>query len=309
MVFALEYVRLGKDGPKVSIVGIGGWQIGATGWEGYSRENSMRAFQKALEMGVNFIDTAEAYSGAEEIIGEVIKDRREEVIVCSKVWHNHLHHDDVIRAAAGSLSRLGTNYLDLFLVHWPNPDVPLRETMAAIEKLVRDGTVRHAGVSNFPERLVIEAREALSSTDLLVNQIEYNLLMRSAELDPIPYCRREGLSIMAYSPLGQGVLSGKYDVDNPPPHDSRQGRYYRDMKSVQPLIEVLRQIAQERGKTPAQISLNWLVRDQGVTIVPIPAAKNPRQAEENAGAAGWRLTTEEINRIEKRLPAPLSLAD
>ncbi|MGC8614285.1 MAG: aldo/keto reductase, partial [Thermoprotei archaeon] len=222
----------------------------------------------------------------------------------TKVHGGHLHHDDLIKAAENSARRLGVSEIDLYQVHWPDPweQVPLRETMKAMETLYKRGLIRAVGVSNFAVRDLKEAREHLSSVDIASNQVRYNMLQREIEEEVLPYCKRENITILAWSPLAQGALTGKYGLGKKPSDDVRRGnKIFSDanLAELAKLIPTLEGIAKARKKTISQVALNWLVQKGGV--IPIPGAKNEEQAEENAGAAGWSLTEDELSRIDRAL--------
>ena len=304
----MEYVRLGKSGPKISVIGIGTWQVGEISWgQDVKEEESIDAILRAHELGVNFIDTAEAYGGghSEEIVGKAIKKLdREEVVLATKVVGGHLRYNDVIKACEGSLKRLGLKEIDVYQVHWPDPwdQVPLRHTMKAMEDLYKQGKIRAVAVSNFAVRDLEEARSLLSSTDIISDQVRYNMLQRDVEEEVIPYCRKEGIAIIAWSPLAQGALTGKYTLENKPSDEIRsRNKVFTDsnLRQASKLITVLRNIADSRNKTIAQVAINWLIMQPGV--IPIPGAKNPVQAEQNAGATGWKLTKQELAKIEETL--------
>jgi len=304
----LEYVKLGKNGLKVSVIGLGAWQASGKAW-GVDVEDDqiVKAIVKANELGVNLVDTAEAYGGghSEEVVARAVKEvGKENLVIATKVHGGHLRYNDVLKAAEHSLKRLGVREIDLYQVHWPDPweQVPLKHTMRAMEKLYKDGKIRAIGVSNFAVRDLEEARRHLSEASIVSNQVRYNMLQREIEEEVMPYCRRENITIIAYSPLAQGALTGKYGLSNKPSDDIRRGnRLFMDenLKEVSRLLTVLESIAKKRGKTVAQIAMNWLLRKEGV--VPIPGAKNPKQAEENAGAAGWGLSEQEFKEIDSVL--------
>jgi len=278
----MEYREFGKARAKVSAIGMGTYYdvlglaeariLGAP----LAREDKVAALRKGIELGINLIDTAEVY-GTEPLVAEAIKGHeREELFIATKVSPHHLRYDDVLRAAQGSLERLQSRYIDLYQVHWPNPRVPILETMRAMEKLVDEGKVRYLGVSNFPLPLMKGAEEALSRHELASNQVEYNLKVRDIEADLLPYCDRNGIAVIAYRPVAHGALA------NP------SGR----------LREVMDDISREhRGKTPAQIALNWLL-NKGKVVFPIPRASRSERALENAGAVDWSLDAEDIRRLE-----------
>ncbi|MEM1654989.1 MAG: aldo/keto reductase [Nitrososphaerota archaeon] len=270
----MEYRRLGKTGEKIAAIGLGTWGIGGGMSPDYSADKqAIEAIQYAIELGMNHIDTAEIYGGghSEELVGEAIKKfRRDEVFIASKVWHTNLKYDDVLRACERSLKRLQTSHIDLYYIHWPNPLIPLSETMRALERLHDEGRIRYIGVSNFSASLIEEARSYLSHADIVANQVEYSLYERSIERDLIPYCYEKGITVVAYSPLGQGKL-------------------YRELSSSRPSkrVRVLREVAERYSKTPIQVALNWVIwREHVITI---PKSIRKEHLEENAGAAGWRL--------------------
>ena len=295
--FNLEYKKIGKSGLEVSVVGLG------TGFRSGLTKDSAEVIRKALDAGITLIDTAEIYHDGqtEKVVSEVIKSRREDVVVVSKVSRRHLNYGDVLKAAEGSLGRLGVNVIDLYLVHWPNPNVPLRETMRAMEKLVKDGKVRYIGVSNFNVLHIKEAQESLSRCELVANEVKYNIIERGIEDEVLPYCRRENIGIIAYSPLARGLLTGKFDSETEIPAEHWRCRDNlfqgeRFMKSLQ-LVAKLREIGAFHGKTPNQIALNWLVTKPAV--VAIFGASNTEQVQENCGSVGWKLTSEELGMIKR----------
>jgi len=297
----MDYVALGRGGPKGSAIGLGMWQAGGKAWGSDVRDADCRkAMERAVELGINLVDTAEAYGDghSETVMSRAIKNvGRDNVFVATKVGGWHLRPDDVRKACAASLKRLGVREIDLYQVHWPDPwgQVPLRETMKALEALQRAGKIRHIGVSNFAVRDMREARSHLSRTDLTSNQVRYNMLQRDVEKEVLPYCAREGIGILAWSPIGKGLLSGKYHNGRRPKDRVRSDEDLfkpANVRASAPLVRELRRIGQIHGKTPAQVALAWLRRHQHV--VPIPGGKRPAQAAENAGAAGWSLSSHEL---------------
>lgn len=304
----MEYISLGKSGIKVSVIGFGAWQASGKAWGAdVEDENIVKAVKRAYELGINFIDTAEAYGNghSEEVIGKAIKEiGRENLVIATKVHGGHLRYNELLKAAEHSLRRLGIKEIDLYQVHWPDPweQVPLKHTMKAMEQLYKEGKIRAIGVSNFAVRDLEEARKYLSVTDIVSNQVRYNMLQREIEEEVLPYCKKENITIIAWSPIAQGALTGKYSINNKPSDDIRRGnKLFSDhnLREISRLITVLDRIAKARNKTIAQVALNWLLRVDNV--VPIPGAKNPKQAEENAGAADWRLNSQELKEIEEVL--------
>lgn len=303
----MEHVRLGNSELKVSRIGIGTWQWGTVNWgwgKDYGERDVIGAFEKAIELGMNFFDTAEIYGNgrSEEILGRVIQGRREELVIATKVSPWHLTYNEVMKAARRSLTRLNTKYIDLYQVHFPNPLIPIESTMKALRKLMNDGLIRYAGVSNFSLSRLKRAQEALSDASLISDQVEYSIVRRKPESGLTEYAQKAGISIIAYSPLGKGVLSGKYDPKTRPRDLVRSSSFLftpTNIRRLHPLIELVRKIAFNRGKTPSQVAINWLLRHD--FVVPIPGVKSARQVEENANAVGWRLTDKELQAINECL--------
>ncbi|MEM4211660.1 MAG: aldo/keto reductase [Nitrososphaerota archaeon] len=301
------FTELGRTGLKISQIGIGSWQIGSKYWgwgREYSEQETIDAIRRAIELGINFIDTAEMYGDgeSERIIGKAIKNMRDNVVIATKVWPTHLTYDGVLKACERSIQRLGVDIIDLYQIHWPNPLIPLSQTMRAMEKLVKEGKIRYIGVSNFSLKKLIQAQEALRNNEIVSNQVKYNMIERDAEKELLPFAEKNKITIIAYSPLAQGLLTGKYGPENRPQDNIRKINILFDkenLKRLQPLISILREIASRRGKTPAQVALNWLIRKK--EVVAIPGVKRQSQAEENAGAADFSLSEDELRMIESVL--------
>jgi len=301
----LEYRELGKTGIKISAIGLGTWQWGSREWgwgQSYSKQDVLDAFQKAMELGINFIDTAEVYGWgkSEEIVGEAIRSCREDVTIATKVWPLNLSYGGILRAAERSLRRLRVDVIDLYQVHWPNPLFPIQDTMKAMKKLVKDGKVRSVGVSNFNLKRLKSAQDALAPLELASNQVRYNLLDRRIERELLPFTNADKITIIAYSPLAQGLLTGKY-MSGTRPNSFIQavnpGFSSRNLTHLVEVNRVLAEIANVHGKTPSQVALNWLMTKGNV--VPIPGVKNVDQAVNDAGAADWVLTSLELEKIKK----------
>jgi myo-inositol catabolism protein IolS len=299
----MEQITLGKSGVKISKMGIGVWQASEE-WHG-DDDQVIRAIETAGELGVNLIDTAEAYGmgRSERVLGSALKQLgRDRFVVATKVNGAHLRYDELQKAAAASMRRLGVSTIDLYQVHWPDPweQIPLRETMKALEKLYMDGKIRAIGVSNFAVRDLEEARSYLSRTDIVSNQLRYNLLQRNIEQEVLPYCKRENIAILAWSPLAQGALSGKYSSKNIPNGDVRVENVlfaYKNMLQIDKIIPVLSNIAKVHMCTISQVALNWLASNP--LVVPIPGVKNPAQAKENLTSLSFKLSSQEFNDIEQ----------
>ena len=298
----MERVSLGKNGPKVSRIGIGVWQA-SEDWHAKDDE-VVQSVVKAYQLGINLIDTAEAYGTghSEEVTSRAIKEiGRDNLVIATKVNSAHLGFEELQKACQASLRRLQIKEIDVYQVHWPDPweQIPLKYTMRALEKLYAEGYIRAIGVSNFAVRDLEEARSYLSKTDIVSNQIRYNILQRGVEEEVIPYCKRGGIGILAWSPLAQGALTGKYNAGNAPKGDVRgQNALFApsNLGQITNVLGVLSKIAKKHQKTVAQVALSWLMSNP--IVVPIPGAKNPQQSEENAGAADVKLDLKEIAEIE-----------
>ncbi len=263
----MEQRELGDTGVQVSEVGLGTWQY----------RGGVEPLRTGIALGATLVDTAEGY-GTEPLVGKAIAGLRPEVFLATKVSGDHLKYDQVLRAAEQSLRRLGTDRIDLYQVHWPDSDVPIKETMRAMETLVEEGKVRYIGVSNFSVQEMEEAQGALTKHRVVCNQVVYNLSERHIEEDLLPYCQQHRVSVMAYSPLARGGLTS--------------GMPLRRRKAM----DVLARIAQETGKTQAQVALNWCLSRPGV--ITIPKSDRQERVAENCGASGWRLSAEQVRALD-----------
>lgn len=300
----MEFKELGKSGIKISAIGLGTWQWGSREWGWgrlYGKRDVLEAFRKAREVGINFIDTAEMYGRgrSEKLIRDAIQDCRADVVIATKVSPWNLSYGGVMRAANRSLQTLGVDVIDLYQVHWPNPLIPIHNTMKAMKKLVQDGKVRCVGVSNFNLKKLKAAQEALAPVELASNQVKYNLLDRNIETELLPYAQKERVTIIAYSPLAQGLLTGKYTANSKPGSfvQKTNVRFSKaNLNRLAPLFQALLEVAQTHHKTSSQVALNWLISKQNV--VAIPGAKTPESVTDNAGAADWRLDDAEVARLK-----------
>ncbi|HUC38784.1 MAG TPA: aldo/keto reductase [Candidatus Acidoferrum sp.] len=260
----MEYKPLGKTGEKLPAIGIGTWKM-------LSGATDITAIRNAVAQGMTLVDTAEMY-GNEEMVGHAIKGL--DVFLATKVSPHNFKYDDVIKACNASLQRLGVKQIDLYQLHWPNHSVPIGETMRAMEKLKKDGKIRHIGVSNFDVGEFEEAQAALKNDDIVSNQVEYSILVRDVESELLGYCKKNKVTVIAYSPLARGALFDK--------------RY-------QKLAESLKKIGSKHGKTASQVALNWLIAKENV--IAIPKASTEQHIIENAGAAGWKLSADDMSEI------------
>ncbi len=264
----MEFRQLGRTNEKISTIGMGAWRIGSYR-SSDEREGQVRALRRGIELGINHIDTAEMYASgrSEEVVGEAIKDVRKDVFIASKVAPGNLHHDDVAKSCRASLRRLQTSYIDLYQVHWPDPNVPIKETMSAMEELVDEGAIRYIGVSNFSVKETEDARAALSKNEIVSNQVEYSLANRYAESEILPFCAREKVTLIAYSPLARGNISHS----------------------------IPKAILQKYQLTPAQAMLNWVTRHE--QVVAIPKSVDVGHLEENAASVSVRFDAAEYEEI------------
>lgn len=266
----MQFRQFGPTGRDVSIIGSGTWEIDSD-----RRELAVAALRRGLDEGMTHIDTAEMYGDAELLIAEAISGRRDEVFLVSKVLPQNASRDGAIEACERSLSRLGTDRLDCYLLHWRGR-IPLSETFAGFEQLVRSGKILAWGVSNFDVPDLDEALRIAGPGKIACNQVLYNLEERAIEHEVIPWCRRHGAAVVAYSPFGHGRF---------PEAGSPGGR-------------VLAELAEAHDATPRQVALAFLAREALV----IPKASTPEHAVENAGAGDLKLSEGELARIDAAFP-------
>lgn len=232
------------------------------------------------------------------MLGEMIHGHREEVFIATKVWTSNLSYGRVLRAAERSLQRLKVDVIDLLQIHWPNPVIPIKNTMKAMKKLVQQGKVRYVGVSNFNSKKMLAAQEALAPLDLVSNQVEYNIIDRRKVNELLPTASQENVTIIAYSPLAKGLLTGKYTADSKPSSfvQKASSRFSQtNLKKLAEFQQTIKRIGDAHQRTPTQVALNWLISQQNV--VAIPGVKRPSNVTDNAGAADWRLTASEISAL------------
>jgi diketogulonate reductase-like aldo/keto reductase len=273
--------KFGWTDLDVPVIGMGTWMI-----EGRSRDAERRAIealQLGLDLGMNHIDTAEMYGNgrAEELVAEAVDGQREQVFLVSKVLPSNASYEGTLKACERSLKRLKTDFIDLYLLHWPSSQHPIEETMRAMEKLVDEGMIKFIGVSNFDVEQLREAQNALVKHRIACNQVLYHLAYRGIERELLPYCAENGIAIVGYSPFGHGNFLSSH---------SRGGK-------------VLAEIAKRQNRTVRQVALNFLTRDSN--LFTIPKAGNPDHIRENSGAVGnWKLTEEDIVAIDRTFPLP-----
>ena len=273
--------KFGWTGLNVPVIGMGTWMI-----EGRSRDAERRAIEAlhlGLDLGMNHIDTAEMYGNGrvEELVAEAVDGQREKVFLVSKVLPSNASYEGTLKACERSLKRLKTDFIDLYLLHWPSSQHPIEETMRAMERLVDEGMIKFIGVSNFDVEQLREAQKALVKHRIACNQVLYHLAYRGIERELLPYCTENGIAIVGYSPFGHGNFLSSL---------SRGGK-------------MLAEIAKRQNRTVRQVALNFLTRDSN--LFTIPKAGNPDHIRDNSGAVGnWKLTDEDIAAIDRTFPLP-----
>ena len=272
----MEFIKLGKTGEKISVIGIGTWKLGS------DKKKEIAAIKHGISLGINLVDTAEMYAN-EEIIGEAISG--ENVFIATKVSPANFNENSVIASCNSSLKKLGVKSIDLYQLHWPNYAVKITETMRAMEKLMDDGKIRNIGVSNFSIKELEEANAALKKYEIVSNQIEYSVLVRSVGDLLSDFCRKNKITIIAYSPFGSGALYNKKYTE---------------------CFEILKKIGTAHMKTPSQVALNWLISKGNISA--IPKASSIEHMTENATSIGWELSKSEIKKIDDlgQFKSPLS---
>lgn len=301
---SIEKRQLGQSGMEVTVVTFGGWQAGKSGWTDVDDDESLKAMRAAYDSGINFFDTAEGYGDGhgETVMGEALQSVRDHVLIATKVGGHKA--DEVVEACDKNLKRLRTDHIDLYQIHWPSGSwggdiVPIEETMGAMVKLKEAGKIRAIGVSNFSSAQIEEALQ-FGRIDSL--QPPYSLLWREYEFNgALQTCMKHNIGVIAYSPLAQGLLTGKFSRDNRPQEgDNRngntlfKGEHYEQSRAA---VEQLKPIAQKYGVTTGQLSLQWLLGQPGMTSV-IVGARNVEQVQGNVACAGFKISDEDRAAID-----------
>ena len=296
--------ELGKSGIKISPIIMGTWQAGKDMWDGIDDVETERAIRAAFDAGVTTFDTAEAYGNghSERILAKSLSANRDQVIYATKVFANHLKRNQVFQACERSLKNLKTDRIDLYQIHWPSGSfgsniVPIEETMDALNELKVQGKIRAIGVSNFSRMQLDEAAQYGKIVSL---QPPYSLLWRHVETDAMPYCIDNNVTILAYSPMAQGILTGKFG----PNHDFAKGDHRTKNRLFQPEIyqgvlsalDQLRLIAEEYSCTLGQLALAWIIAQPKACA--IAGARNDKQAVENSAAANITLSEDALSRMD-----------
>jgi len=293
----MQYRKLGRTDIEISTVAMGCWAIvGDFTWGEQDEADALAAIDAAFDAGINFFDTAPAYGDgySEQLLGRALRGRRDRAVLATKVSRGDLRPDDVTRSVHDSLRRLDTDRIDLIEIHWPDWDVPLDETLSALAELKGEGKVRAIGVSNFG---TVDLTGALRLERIETNQLCYSLLARAIEYDVQPLCVEQEVSILCYSPLAQGLLTGKFHTPDDVPdtrartrHFSRRRPHTRHEEDgcETEVFDAVASIRHLAGRPMAELALAWALHQDGVTSV-LAGARNPRQIEQNARAADLTL--------------------
>lgn len=318
----MEYRKFGQTEIQIPVITFGGWAIGGWYWGGTDEELAIKAIHRAIDLGMNCIDTAPVYGFGlgEEIVGKAIKGKRDKVIIATKCglrWdkdegefffdtyfngkryyvYKNARKTSIIEECEMSLKRLNTDYIDIYQIHWPDKTTPIDDTLEALTRLQEQGKIRVFGVSNFDINLL---KETLRYSRVESNQVKYSLMDRAIENELIPFCIENKISILAYSPLEQGLLTGKITMETEfKSGDLRKKQFWfqaENRKKILDALEKIKPIARDKNATLAQIVINWTFSQPGITTA-IVGARNPEQVEENVGAVNFKLTEEEMQKI------------
>ena len=308
----MDYRRLGKSGLKVSAIGLGTNAFGSRADE----QTSIKTIEHALELGVNFIDTAESYTQgrSEEIVGKAVKGKRSQAIIATKFGQPRTvgpkeqggSRSYIIKAVENSLKRLNTDYIDLYCLHYPDTETPIEETLRALGDLIHAGKVRYIACSNFAVWQLCEAEWTSRLHNLepfIAIQLRYNMLDRSIEQEIVPCCQAYGIGVVPWGPLASGFLTGKY-ARSPeiPARFSPSGGIYRDVFTEANLEKLaqLKTFAKDHSHSVGELAVAWLLSHPWLGSV-ITGATNAEQVSSNVAAGDWKLTAEDVAQLDKML--------
>lgn len=323
----MNFKKIGKSNVEVTQIAFGAWAVGGWMWGGTDYRLSVKAIEKAIDLGMTTIDTAPAYGFglSEKLVGEAIRGKKDKVQILTKYglrWdtdqgkfffpstsnegkparmHRYASKAAVLKECEESLKRLGVDCIDLYQIHWPDPTTPIEETMEAIDILIRQGKIKASGVCNYS---VDEMETADLVLPLASNQVPYSMVKREIENEVVPYCLKKNIGILAYSPLYRGLLTGKITKDYQfKEGDTRSKLPYftgENLIKVNHFLEKIKPIADNRNISLAQLVINWTMKQPGITCV-LVGARSPEQVEENIKAAGFELTAEETDAVHSEL--------
>lgn len=305
----MKFRDLGASDLKVSTLCLGSWVFGGECWGDVSDSDSRKVVERAIDSGVNFIDTAPVYGNgrSEKVIGAAMKGKRDKLIIATKCGLERKGHQirpnlkaDFLREEVeNSLRRLGVDVIDLYQCHWPDPNASIKETFGELKRFQEEGKIKHIGVSNFSKELLSKVMEL---APVVSNQVQYSLLDREIEEELIPFCKENKVSILAYGPLGGGILTGKY---KDPPKLERGDvksffyKFYTDplWSKANSLVDVLREIASERDEPVSDVAINWVLSNSAVASC-IAGCRTSQQLDQNIRSANWDLSDKELELIQ-----------
>lgn len=308
-IAAMQYRKLGRTNIEVSTVALGCWAFGGGPlWGNQDEDDAVSAVHTALDVGITFFDTAELYGDgvSETILGRALQGRRDRAVIATKASKQHLSKQDIVVACERSLKRLDTDYIDLYQAHWPNPEVPVAETLEAMDRLKQEGKIRAVGVSNFGPR---DMADLVDAGQVETNQLLYSLLTRMIEHEVMPICEANNIGILCYSPLAQGLLTGKWRSIEEVPEARRRSRLYAGTRpatmhdepgceaEVVEAVQGVRDIAAQLGRPMAAVALAWCLQRPAVASV-LAGARNAAQVEQNARAGDLVLPDEAMAKLD-----------
>lgn len=307
----MEYRQLGSTGTRVSVLCLGGWRFG----EATPEEEAVRLVHASLDAGINFIDTANVYQRgvSETFVGKALTGgRRDDVVLATKVhgpmgegvnhYGNSRRH--IMQQVEQSLQRLQTDWIDLYYLHRPDPTTPQEEELLALDDLIRQGKIRYAGTSHYAAWQLMRAKWIAAEKGLnefVVDQPGYSLVRREIEQEVIPFAVATGFGLVPHSPLAQGILTGKYQGDDAPQDArgvARSPELLEQARAAEPVVDVVQRIASERGKTPDQVAIRWVLQKPAVSST-IIGPRTVEQLQQNLGSVGWELTDAEMEELDK----------
>jgi myo-inositol catabolism protein IolS len=313
---ALKYLPLSNSSIRVSNMAFGCWAIvGGFNWGPQDVKDSHEALATAFDLGITFFDTAEAYGDglSEQLLGKVFAGKRDKIVIASKVLPEHYSPKELVRACERSLKNLKTDWIDLFQLHWPDRKYPIEDTLSILDELKQQGKIREIGLSNFGVENLQDCLQ--TGYSICSNQLSYNLLFRAIEYHIKPFCLKNNIGILCYSPLMQGLLTGKFKTDSEVPDDRARTRHFSGSraqarhgekgleKETFSTLEQIRQIAVELGESMANISLAWLMAQVGVSSV-LMSGRTARQVKQNIQSVNLDLPAEIIEKLN-RVSEPL----
>ena len=323
----MENRNLGKSDVFVTPIAFGGWAIGGWMWGGADKKDGLNALSKSIELGITTIDTAPAYGfgQSEELVGQAIKGIREKVQILTKFglkWEGnkgsfyfttkdnqgkstdmylYSSKKSVIKECEDSLKRLKTDYIDLYQIHWPDSTTPIEETMEAMNILLEQGKIRAVGVCNFDKELL---EKASAIVPIVSVQVPYSMVRKEIESELVPWCIENNTSIIAYSPLQRGLLTGKFSVDSEFKDGDNRGDtpYFQkqNIKKTNAFLQEIKEIADSKNAKISQLVIRWTLDQPGISCA-LVGARDTQQVEENAGALGFDLSKDEISFIDEKL--------